>query len=96
LHCYTVTKASLQAAGLVAKAKRRGAHRQVNSHAVGVVGHEGAALATLLPAGCQHELLLQDRAVNPNFVHRRHHLVTSDVIGQFRTLCQGRFGVFAS
>jgi hypothetical protein len=26
--CYTVTKASLQAAGLVAKAKRRGAHRK--------------------------------------------------------------------
>jgi hypothetical protein len=26
--CYTVTKASLQAAGLVAKARRRGAHRK--------------------------------------------------------------------
>jgi len=31
--------------------------RQVNGHAVGVVGHEGAALAALLPAGGQHELL---------------------------------------
>jgi hypothetical protein len=38
----------------------------------------------------------EDRAVDADFVHRRHHLVSRDVIGQFGTLCQGRFGVFAS
>jgi len=38
----------------------------------------------------------EDCAVDTDFVHRRHHLVTRDVIGQFGTLCHGRFAVFAS
>jgi hypothetical protein len=35
-------------------------------------------------------------AVDADLVHRRHHLVAGHVAGQFGTLYQGRFGVFAS
>ena len=36
--------------------------RQVHGHAVGVVGHERAARAALLPAGAEHEVLHQQLA----------------------------------
>ena len=38
----------------------------------------------------------EDRAVDADLVHRRHHLVTRDMIGPVRHVCQGRFGLFAS
>jgi hypothetical protein len=37
--------------------------RQMDGHAVGVVGHEGAARATLLPPRGEHEVLHQKLAV---------------------------------
>ena len=51
--------------------------RQVNGHAIGVVGHEGTALAALLPPRRQHELLHDELRPAVEQVGKRHAALRS-------------------
>ena len=65
-----------------------------DGHAAGMRALHLDRVARVVPV--QREGRDEDRAVDADLVHRRDHLVAGDVVGQFGTLCHGRFRVFAS